>query len=120
MTSRFWFFASLGLLLCQTGCGRDHRHHAPDAADSTDTVDSVSISESELQEIEIDTWENEEFFIPPEAEEIDSSYIRQKEHTKQQLENLLEYSRNAESNDPFALSKERIEELSRVPDLQFQ
>ncbi|NLB70115.1 MAG: hypothetical protein GX804_10635 [Lentisphaerae bacterium] len=110
------FFNMVLILLLLTGCSK--KKEAPEEAPDIDE------QEEELVLDDSDEWESQDsatfYYDASEvAVEIDSSYLRQREHFEEQIESLREYSKNADPDDPYALSEERIEALSQNTDLMF-
>ena len=97
------FFNMVLILLLLTGCSKKEEELVLDDSDEWESQDSATFY-YDASEV---------------AVEIDSSYLRQREHFEEQIESLREYSKNADPDDPYALSEERIEALSQNTDLMF-
>ncbi len=124
MAKYLLLIAFAGLAVGFAGCsGGDQEDQVPDEVVEAVIEDDSLASETwtqEQEEIDEEVEESWSFFNEPEAMKLEDTYIRQKKDLDKQLESLSEYSRNAETNDPFALSEERVDELSKIEGLQFQ
>ena len=120
------YFLICAVALLLTGCGRDQASNV----DADNNVDQIEADEAELIDDSIDIGdasksddENEDaepFHPEPDSVIIENSWANIMDRSRAQIESLREYSQKADKDDPFALSKEEIDELSKKEDLQFE